>query len=89
MIQRRVAAERQNMEEEQRLTMEHMIQQRIEAERQRIEEENRLRMDQIFQYMQNFASSMGQPLPPPPMLSPPPQPPTTTPVSHLTLYTAD
>ena len=39
MIQQRVAAERQNMEEEQRMTM------------QRIEEENRLRMDQMFQYM--------------------------------------
>ena len=89
MIQQRVAAKRQNMEEEQRLMMEHMIQQRIEVERQRIEEENRLRMDQMFQYMQNFASSMGQALPLPPMLFPPPQPPTTTPVSHLTLYTAD
>ena len=44
MIQKRVAAERQNMEEEQRLTMEHMIQQRIE-------EEKRLRMDQMFEYM--------------------------------------
>ena len=32
MIQQRVAAERQNMEEEQRLTIEHMIQHRIEAE---------------------------------------------------------
>ena len=53
----------------------------------RIEEENRLRMDQMFQYMQNFASSMGQALPPPPVLFPPPQPPTTTPVSHLTPYT--
>ena len=74
MIQQRVAAERQNMEEE-RLTM------------QRIEEENRLRMDQMFQYMYNFASSMGQALPPPPMLFPSPQPPTT--VSHLTPYTAD
>ena len=88
MIQQRVAVERQNMEEEQRLTMEHMIQQRIEAERQRIEEENLLRMDQMFQYMQNFASSMGQALPPPLMLFPSPQPPTTT-VSHLTPYTAD
>ena len=39
MIQHRVAAEQQNMEEEQRRTM------------QRIEEENRLRMDQMFQYM--------------------------------------
>ena len=77
MIQQRVASERQNMEEEQRRTM------------QRIEEENRLRMDQMFQYMQNFASSMGQALPPPPMLFPPPQPPTTTSVSHLTPYTAD
>ena len=76
MIQHRVAAERQNMEEEQRRTM------------QRIEEENPLRMDQMFQYMQNFASSMGQALPPPPMLFPPPQPPTTI-VSHLTPYTAD
>ena len=75
MIQQRVAAERQNMEEEQRRTM------------QRIEEENRLRMDQMFQYMQNFASSMGQALPLPPVLFPPPQPPTTTPVSHLTSYT--
>ena len=62
---------------------------RIVAERQRMEEENRLRMDQMFQYMQNFASSMGQPLPPPPMLFPPHQPPTATPVSHLTPYTAD
>ena len=53
---------------------------------QRIEEENRLRMDQMFQYMQNFASSMGQALPLPPVLFPPPQPPTTTPVSHLTPY---
>ena len=52
----------------------------------RMEEENRLRMDQMFQYMQNFASSMGQALPLPPVLFPPPQPPTTTPVSHLTPY---
>ena len=89
MIQQRVAGEWQNIEEEQRLTIEHMIQQRIEAERQRIEEENRLRMDQMFQYMQNFASSMGQALPLPPVLFPPPQPPTTTPVSHLTPYTID
>jgi len=89
MIQQRVVAEWQNMEEEQWLMMEHMIQQRIEAERQRIEEENRLRMDQMFQYMQNFASSMGQALPPPPILFPPPQLPTPTPVSHLTPYTAD
>ena len=58
MIKQRVAVERQNMEEEQRRMM------------QRIEEENRLRMDQMFQYMQNFASSMGQALPPPPMLFP-------------------
>ena len=77
MIQQRVTAERHNMEEEQRRTM------------QRIEEENQLRMDQMFQYMRNFASSMGQALPPPPMLFPPPQPPTTTPVSYLTPYTAD
>ena len=77
MIQQRVAVEQQNMEEEQRRTM------------QRIDEENRLRMDQMFQYMQNFALSMGQALPPPPVLFPPPQPPTTTPVSHLTPYTAD
>ena len=62
---------------------------RMVAERQRIGEENRLRMDQMFQYMQNFASSMGQPLPPPPMLFPSPQPPTTNPVSHLTPYTVD
>ena len=74
-MEAKMAAERQNMEEEQRRTM------------QRIEEENRLRMDQMFQYMQNFASSMGQALPPPPVLFPPPQPPTTTPVSHLTPYT--
>ena len=74
-MEAKMAAERQNMEEEQRRTM------------QRIEEENRLRMDQMFQYMQNFASSMGQTLPPPPVLFPPPQPPTTTPVSHLTPYT--
>jgi len=74
MIQQRVAAEQQNMEQEQRLTM------------QRIEEENRLRMDQMFQYMQNFESSIGQALPPPPVLFPPPQPPTTTPASHLTPY---
>ena len=77
MIQQRVAAERQNMEEDQR----RMI--------QRIEEENRLRMDQMFQYMKNFALSMGQALPPPPVLFPPPQPPTTTPVCHLIPYTAD
>ena len=75
--------------EEMEARMEEMIQQRIEAERQMMKEENRLRMDQMFQYMQNFASSMGQPLPPPPMLFPSPQPPTTTPVSHLTPYTAD
>ena len=74
-MEAKMVAERQNMEEEQRRTM------------QRIEEENRLRMDQMFQYMQNFASSMGQALPPPPVLFPPPQPPTTTPVSHLTPYT--
>ena len=74
MIQQRVVAERQNILEEQRWTM------------QRIEEENRLRMDQMFQYMQNFESSMGQALPPPPVLFPPPQPPTTTLVSHLTPY---
>ena len=73
-MEAKMAAERQNMEEEQRRTM------------QRIEEENRLRMDQMFQYMQNFESSMGQALPPPPVLFPPPQPPTTTPVSHLTPY---
>nr|TKW18523.1 hypothetical protein SEVIR_5G436501v2 [Setaria viridis] len=42
--------------------MEQMVQQRIEVERQRMEEENRMRMDQMFQYMQNFASSMGQSL---------------------------
>ena len=77
MIQQRVVAKRQNMEEEQRRMM------------QRIEEENWLRMDQMFQYMQNFALSMGQALPPAPMLFPPPQPPTTTPVSHWTPYTAD
>ena len=62
---------------------------KMAAERQtmqRMEEENRLRMDQMFQYMQNFASSMGQVLPLPPVLFPPPQPPTTTPVSHLTPY---
>ena len=69
MIQQRVVAEWQNMEEEQWRMM------------QRIEEENRLMMDQMFQYIQNFASSMGQALPPPLMLFPPPQPPTTT-VSH-------
>jgi len=69
--------------------MEEMIQQRIEAERQRIEEENRLRMDQMFQYTQNFASSMGQVLPPPPMLFPSSQLPTTTPMSYLTPYTTD
>ena len=74
-MEAKMAAERQNMEEEQRRTM------------QRIEEENWLRMDQMFQYMQNFALSMGQALPP--MLFPPPQPPTPTPVSHLTPYTAD
>ena len=62
---------------------------RMVAERQRIGEENRLRMDQMFQYMQNFASSVGQPLPPPPMLFSSPQPPTITPVSYLTPYTAD
>jgi len=76
-MQAKMVAERQNMEEEQRRTM------------QRIEEENRLRMDQMFQYMQNFASSMGQALPPPPVLFPPPQPPTTTPVSHLTPTTTE
>ena len=62
---------------------------KMAAERQtmqRIEEENRLRMDQMFQYMQNFASSMGQALPLPPVLFLPPQPPTTTHVSHLTPY---
>ena len=59
---------------------------RMVVERQRMEEENRLRMDQMFQYMQNFASSMGQALPPPPVLFPPPQLPTTIPVSHLTPY---
>ena len=75
--------------EEMEARMEEMIQQRIEAERQRMEEENWLRMDQMFQYMQNFASSMGQALPPPPVLFPPPQPPTTTHVSHLTPYTTD
>ncbi|XP_066358000.1 uncharacterized protein [Miscanthus floridulus] len=53
---------------------------RLEAERQRMEKENRMRMDQMLQYMQNFASSMGQSLPPPPMLFPSCQPPTTTPV---------
>ena len=72
-MEAKMAAERQNMEEEQRRTM------------QRIEEENRLRMDQMFQYMQNFASSIGQALPPPPVLFPPPQPPTTTPMSYLHL----
>ena len=65
------------MEEEQRRMM------------QRIEEENWLRLDQMFQYMQNFASIMGQALPPPLVLFPPPQPHTTTPVSHFTPYTAD
>ena len=65
---------------------------KMAAERQtmqRIDEENRLRMDQMFQYMQNFASSMGQALPPPLMLFPPLLPPTTTHMSHLILYTAD
>ena len=76
-------------ETKQREELEARMEERIEAERQGMEEENRLRMDQMFQYMQNFASSMGQALPLPPMLFPPPQPPTTTPVSHLTLYTAD
>ena len=76
-------------QEEMEARMEERIQQRIEAERQRIEEENQLRMDQMFQYMQNFASSMGQPLPPPSMLFHPPQSPTTTSVSHLTPYIAD
>ena len=71
--------------EEMEARMEEM-EARMVAERQRMEEENRLRMDQMFQYMQNFASSMGQALPPPPVLCPPPQPPTTTPVSHLTPY---
>ena len=57
----------------------------MEEMRRRLEEENRIRMEQMFQYMQNFATSMGQSLPPPPpMMFPPPQPPTTTPVSHLT-----
>nr|TKW28487.1 hypothetical protein SEVIR_3G326400v2 [Setaria viridis] len=52
----------------------------MEEMRRRMEEENRIRMEQMFQYMQNFASSMGQSLPPPPpMMFPPPQPPTTTP----------
>jgi len=74
--------------EEMEARMEEM-EARMVAERQRMEEENRLRMDQMFQYMHNFASSMGQALPPPPMLFPPPQPPTTTPVSHLTPYIAD
>ena len=45
--------------EEMEARMEEMIQQRIEAERQMMKEENRLRMDQMFQYMQNFALSMG------------------------------
>ena len=65
------------------------IEAKMAAERQtmqRIEEENRLRMDQMFQYIQNFALSMGQALPLPPMLFPPPQPRTTTHVSHLTPY---
>ena len=70
-------------EKKQREEMEARVE-RLEAERQRMEEENRIRMDQMFQYMQNFASSMGQSLPPPPMLFPSCQPPTTTPVSHLT-----
>ncbi|RCV25913.1 hypothetical protein SETIT_5G203000v2 [Setaria italica] len=69
--------------------MEQMVQQRIEVERQRMEEENRMRMDQMFQYMQNFASSMGQSLPPPPMLFPPPQPPTTTPNQSAALNNED
>ena len=68
-------------EKKQREEMEARVE-RLEAEWQRMDEESRLRMDQMFQYMQNFASSMGQPLPP--MLFPSPQPPTTTPVSHLT-----
>ena len=74
--------------EEMEARMEEM-EARMVAERQMMEEENRLRMDQMFQYMQNFASSMGQALSPPSVLFPPPQPPTTTPVSHLTPYTAD
>nr|TKW09369.1 hypothetical protein SEVIR_6G090100v2 [Setaria viridis] len=65
--------------EEARKKQEEMAAQ-MEDMRWRMEEENRMRMDQMFQYMQNFASSMGQSLPPPPpMLFPPPQPPTTTP----------
>ena len=71
-------------QEEMEARVEQMFQQRLEAERQRMEEENQMRMDQMFQYMQNFASSMGQSLPLPPMLFPSRQPPTTTPVSHLT-----
>ena len=70
-------------EKKQREEMEARVE-RLEAERQRMDEENRMRIDQMFQYMQNFASSMGQSLPPPPMLFPSHQPPTTTPVSHLT-----
>ena len=54
-------------EKKQREEMEARVE-RLEAKRQRMEEENRMRMDQMFQYMQNFASSMGQSLPPPPML---------------------
>ena len=70
-------------EKKQREEMEARVE-RLEAERQRMDKENRMRMDQMFQYMQNFASSMGQSLPPPPMLFPSRQPHTTTPVSHLT-----
>ncbi|XP_072150776.1 uncharacterized protein [Setaria viridis] len=77
-LQAQVEAARKQ-QEEMAARMEQMVQRRLEAERQRMEEENRMRMDQMFQYMQNFASSMGQSLPPPSMLFPPPQPPTTTP----------